>query len=106
MPKIPIDTAYNAWIEDSDVYFNFYELEKVYGPFKIYVEEGNYVVPPESIYQSYPQGGKYAQIKFPLSLVGNQTVFNFKAVTVTAEEEKFLVAGIFPLPLSKGKGND
>jgi len=104
--------GYFSWIKDSEVHVRFYDLSKIHGPFKFYVSASgtpaagcatcpsgtspDYVVPPTAVFQKWPPGARFVETRFPLSLVGNLPFFYFTAVTVTAEQEIFLVAGAVP----------
>lgn len=103
MAPVPEGTLYHAWVDEREqaAVFNFYDLSAIQGAFKVYA--AGYVVPSEEIHQDWPQGGKYAQIRFPLALVGGLTEFEFVAVTVTAEAEWSLVSGHFPAPPPRGR---
>ena len=104
--------GYYSWIKDSEVHIRFYDLSKIHGPFKFYVSANglpgapcatcpsgvspDFVVPPQSVFQKWPPGARFVETQFPLSLVGELPFFYFTAVTVTAEEEIFLVQGTVP----------
>ena len=104
--------GYCSWIKDGEVHIRFYDLSKIHGPFKFYVSASgtpaagcatcpsgtspDYVVPPTAVFQKWPPGARFVETRFPLSLVGNLPFFYFTAVTVTAEQEIFLVAGAVP----------
>ena len=102
--------GYSAWVKDGTVHVRFFDLTKIYGPFKFYVS-GNaipgcatcpdgvtaeYVVPPEAVYQEYPQSCRCAEASFPLSAVGNLDYFYFAAVTCAPGNEPFLTTGSVP----------
>jgi hypothetical protein len=105
--------GYSSWIKDGEVHFRFYDLTKIYGPFKFYVS-GNavplatcatcptdgvtpeYVVPPEAVFQKYPQSCRCAEASFPVSAVGNMEYFYFTAVTVMTSDDRYLGAGVVP----------
>jgi len=114
--------GYSAWIEDGAVHVRFYDLSKIYGPFKFYVSANaapaagcatcppgvtaEYVVPPEAVFQKYPQACRCAEASFPLSAVGDLQYFYFTAVTCTTDDDRFLSTGVVPHSSGrKGNGN-
>ena len=116
---ISASTGSHSWVKDNQVHVRFYDLSQVYGPVKFYVSgssyptalcsncppgaPASYVVDPSSVYQSFPQGGKYMEVTFPCSAVGGMQEFYFTAVSVTSAEEKFLATGVVPNEPAKGK---
>ena len=106
-------TPPRSWIKGDQVYVAFYDLTKIYGPLKFYVSDDavptattcatcpegtapEWVVPSSLVYQSWPQGGRYLEARFPLSAVGNRDYFYFTAVSVVPYEERFLASGVVP----------
>jgi hypothetical protein len=117
----PASTTGNTWVSGGRVYVRFYDLSKIYGPVKFYVgtnaypgagcqtcpsgTTAEYVVPPEMVYQTWPQGGKYLEVSFPCACVGNMEQFCFTAVSCLSDEERFLATGDVPTLLAKGGRN-
>ena len=111
----------HSFVKDEVVHVRFYDLTKIYGPLKFYVSANgypaascadcptgtaaSYVVPPEMVYQTWPQGGKYLEVTFPCSCVGDMHDFYFTAVTCLATEEKYLGSGLVPNAPARGKGS-
>jgi len=112
LATVSATTASNSYVKDNQVHVRFYDLSKIYGPLKFYVSANNfpgagcstcpdgttaeYVVPPDMVYQSWPQGGKYLEVRFPTSAVGNLQQFYYTAVTCLATEDRFLGTGAVP----------
>lgn len=114
----PASTSGDTYVKNDRIYVRFYDLTKIYGPLKFYVggsyypgagcatcpsgTTAQYVVPPEMVYQTWPQGGKYLEVSFPCSCVGDMQAFCFTVVSVTATDEMFLATGDVPTIQAKG----
>lgn len=103
---------YTAKIHRRDVVVQFYQLERIRGPFRFYVAtagvpeapgcgdcestgiDARWVVPSDQVYQRWT--GKYVETRFPQSAVGGLSRFYFTAVTVTPGEEHLAAAGECP----------
>src|SRR5437870_8635449 len=85
-----------------EVRIRFYDTSKIRGPFKVYEAANQYpavspacgdcppgltsaehIVQPDQVFQTWPQGGKLCEIRFPLRLVSSKPPFRFTAVTLT-----------------------
>jgi hypothetical protein len=106
-------SPYSSSVKGDVVTIRFSELDKIYGPFKLYVSADGIpqatcdacpqtsvapscTVDPSMIYQKWQPAGRYVDVSFPLSCVKNMQVFYFTAVTCVPGEERFLTTGIVP----------
>jgi len=112
-------SGYSSFIKDGQVHIDFYDLTQIRGPFKFYVSANgtpaagcstcpdgvvaDYVVSPASVYQTWPQGGHYAEASFPLDAVGGMQFFYFTAVTCVPGETVFLGTGTVPTVQPQGR---
>jgi len=106
--------GYNASIRGTEVTVRFYDLTKIYGPFKFYVSpismptatgcstcpvgvQATNTVSSSSIRQEWAPNGRYVDAIFAVSDVGDMSKFYFTAVTCLPSEERYLESGIVPL---------
>jgi hypothetical protein len=108
--RMPMAVKWIARIKGSKAFINFYDLTKVFGPFKVYIcrssdpacpghpgEPAEFIIQPDNIYQRYPQGGKYVEINFPIQLVSDLTEFAYSATTLGGlAEEHYVGSGTMP----------
>ena len=115
----PATTASTGFCKDGEIHIRFYDLSKIHGAVKVYVAStsypgagcntcpsggtAEYCVPPEMVYQTWPQGGKYLEVIFPASCVGGMESFCYTAVSCLATEERFIETGQVTELLAKGK---
>jgi len=119
LATVSASTGSHSWVKDSQVHVRFYDLSKIVGPVKFYVSgtsyptalcsncppgpEASFVVPPEMVYQTWPQGGKYLELTFPCSAVGGMEQFYYSAVSCTATDERYYGSGVVPNEPVRGK---
>jgi hypothetical protein len=107
-------SPYASSVKGDQVTIRFTELDKIYGPFKIYASADGFpnatacatcpegacaaacTVDPSMIYQKWQPGGRYVDVSFPLSCVNNMQVFYFTAVTCVPGDERFVTTGVVP----------
>ena len=123
LASVPASATGDSWVKDGQVYVRFYDLSKIYGPLKFYVSStscpaasgcaacptgtnAEYVVAPEMVWQEWPQGGKYLEVHFPQASVGDMDQFGFTAVSVLANEERFLGTGFVPTLTLRANNNN
>ena len=119
LATVSASTGSHSWVKDGQVHVRFYDLSKIVGPLKFYVSgnsyptalcsncppgaPASYVVPPEQVNQSWPQGGKYLEVTFPCSCVGGMQEFYYTAVSCLATEDMYLGSGVVPNEPLRGK---
>ena len=107
--------GYSSAIKNNQITVRFYDLSKIYGPFKFYVNatatpqaapscascpsggaEASYVVSPTSVVQKWASNGRYVDVTFPASAMGDLQYFYFTAVTCVPDAERYLGSGVVP----------